>query len=68
MVDSGRHRLCFKWWRIRPASHIPAAEIITLGVVSKLMFLDSSLVMESFKPGKSMGLIPRSTRALVSSS
>ena len=30
-VESDRHRLCFKWWRILPASHIPEAEIITIG-------------------------------------
>ena len=41
---------------------MPAADMMTLGVMSKFMFLDSSLVMESFSPGKSMGLIPRSTR------
>ena len=41
---------------------------MTLGSSSKLMALDSSLVMESRRPGKLIGLTPAFTRARVSSS
>ena len=47
---------------------MPDAEMITLGLSSKLMALDSSLVMESFKPAKAMGLIPAFTSSMASPS
>lgn len=43
---------------MRPASHMPEAERMTLGVLSKLMALDSSLVMARCRPRKVMGLMP----------
>ena len=41
---------------------------MTLGVSSKLMALDSSLVMDSFNPEKAMGLMPSFTNSIASSS
>ena len=42
--------------------------MITFGLMSKLMARESSLVTESFNPGKVMGLMPRLTRSMASSS
>ena len=53
---------------MRPASHMPLAEMMTLGVRSELIIRDSSLVMLTRSPGKAMGSIPASSRARVSAS
>ena len=53
---------------MRPASHIPLAERMTLGVVSALIARDSSLVMLTRSPGNAMGSVPASSRAWVSAS
>ena len=68
MVHSGRQRLCFKWWRIRPASHMPDAERMTLGFGSSLIARDSSTLTDNRSPGKRIGLIPWRTSAMASSS
>ena len=47
--------------RMRPASHMPEAEMMTLGVSMKLISLDSSLVTDSFSPANEMGLMPSFT-------
>lgn len=53
---------------MRPASHMPEAERMTLGVLSKLMALDSSLVMARCRPRKVMGLMPWRMSSVASSS
>ncbi len=40
-VESLRQRLCLRWWRIRPASHIPLAEMMILLSGSSLSWRDS---------------------------
>ncbi len=68
MVHSPRHRLCLRWWRMRPASHMPEAEMMTLGVESRLMATESSLVSLICKPGNASGFSPFVTRARASAS
>ena len=40
-----------RWWRMRPASHMPEAEMMTLGDLSRFSALDSSLLSVMFSPG-----------------
>lgn len=51
-----------------PASHMPEAEMMTFGVSSKLIALDSSLVIARRSPGNVMGLMPCLTSSIASSS
>ena len=53
---------------MRPASHMPLAEMMIFGRSSKLIALDSSPVTDRMMPGNQMGLTPRSSSAVVSSS
>ena len=68
MVDSLRQRLYFRWCRIRPASHMPEAERITLGVLSVLRSLDSSTDSVILSPGKENISAPLFTSSMASSS
>ena len=49
--------MCLRWCFILPASHIPLAEIIILGVSIKFMALDSSLVTAILSPLKVIGFM-----------
>ena len=53
---------------MRPASHMPLADRITLQRRSALMARDSSLVTASTRPGQRSGSMPESRRRRVSSS
>ena len=53
---------------MRPASHMPLAEIITLGCASSFMALDSAALTDTSSPSKDSGLTPRARMARVSSS
>ena len=53
---------------MRPASHMPEAEIITLGVLSVLSILDSSRDSVMWSPGKENMLVPSRTSSKASSS
>ena len=68
MAHSSRHRLCFRWWRIRPASHIPEAEMMTLELLSMFSILDSSLLSVMVRPGKVKRRSPSFTTSSASSS
>jgi len=41
-LHSARQRLCFRWWRILPPSHIPLPAMMMLPPFSRLSFIDSS--------------------------
>ena len=45
-------------WRMRPASHMPLAERMTLGTRSALIIRDSSLVTRDLQTRKVMGSMP----------
>ena len=51
---------------MRPASHMPLAERITLLRVSKLIALDSSLDSVTVSPSNESGLMPASMNAFAS--
>ena len=53
---------------MRPASHIPLADRITLGRASKFTALDSSEETDNVTPSNQMGLMPCRMMARVSSS
>ena len=53
---------------MRPASHIPLAEMIIFGTLSKFIARDSSLVVARVSPSKEMGLMPLFTNCIASSS
>ena len=53
---------------MRPASHMPLAEMMTFGTRSALIIRDSSLVTLTCSPGNWMGSMPWASSARVSSS
>ena len=47
-----------RWWRIRPASHIPEAEMMTFGSGCSFIIFESSLVRVVIRLLKVIGFIP----------
>ena len=73
------HGRTWKHWMLQPEArywfcdrftghYMPLADMMTFGVSLKLMAFDSSDVIESFKPGNRIGLMPCARSAAASES